>query len=270
MLKLESFDLFDETGMFFEEFDNLLTTLSPSVRLPRRLDGKQITAAQLAPCACIALALCWLREGGSYRRISTMFHVSRSFVSRELDHIIPKLYCALDEICWPSWWQSARFEGVSAAIDCTPHYRKRVHPRQGDWYRGDKHAHFMSAQVVCSLSGRLLNVQLLQGHNNDQGAFALTRAKEYVEEHELYWLADSGYTHHRLLTPKDEKGRAWNNKQKQLRSVVEVVIGLVKTFRSTAELFSLSPEKQELVVMCCYQLTNINLTMYPLRTNDKF
>lgn len=33
----------------------------------------------------------------------------------------------------------------------------------------------INAQVVCSLSGGIYNVQLLQGHNNDQGSFNLKK-----------------------------------------------------------------------------------------------
>jgi hypothetical protein len=36
---------------------------------------------------------------------------------------------------------------VSGAIDCTSHFRNRVHPRQGDYYCGDKRGHFISDQV---------------------------------------------------------------------------------------------------------------------------
>jgi len=112
-----------------------------------------------------------------------------------------------------------------AAIDCTSHFRERTHPKQAEFYRGDKHAFFWNAQVVISLSGNILNVQLLMGHNNDQGSFNKTAMGEMLERLALFWLADSGY-HHRLIRPTDEKGAIWNNKQKGLRSIVEVTIGI--------------------------------------------
>jgi hypothetical protein len=65
-------------------------------------------------------------------------------------------------------------------MTCTSHYRNRVHPRQGDYYRGDKHAHFLNAQVVVDLDGTILHVALGLGHNNDKGMFILTGMKEYV------------------------------------------------------------------------------------------
>jgi hypothetical protein len=80
--------------------------------------------------------------------------------------------------------------------------------------------------VVCSLSGDIYNVQLLQGHNNDQGSFNLTKTKELLEALKLYWLADNGYTHRRLVVPDDSQSPTWNREQKSLRSIVEAVIGL--------------------------------------------
>ena len=182
-------------------------------------------------------------------------------------HLLPKVYCALDYICWPLVWPCCSFERISAAIDCTPHYRQRVHPRQGDYYRGDKHGHFLNAQVVCALSGPFYNIQLLLGHNNDQGSFNITGMKRMLEELGLYWAADSGYSHHCLVCPDDERSAIWNQKQKSLWSVVETVIGLVKVFRIATEVFRLSPEKQELALICVYQLTNLSLLEYPLRPN---
>ena len=60
---------------------------------------------------------------------------------------------------------------ICGSIDGTCHDRERIHPRQGDWYRGDKHRHFALAQVVSHHSGLLLDVELYQGHNNDQGIY---------------------------------------------------------------------------------------------------
>lgn len=39
---------------------------------------------------------------------------------------------------------------IHGAIDCTSHYRQRVHPGQSFFYRGDKRAHFITAQVYFS------------------------------------------------------------------------------------------------------------------------
>jgi hypothetical protein len=60
---------------------------------------------------------------------------------------------------------------VAGAIDGTCHYRERIHPRQADFYRGDKHRHFLLASVVTVMCGLFTHIDLVQGHNNDQGTF---------------------------------------------------------------------------------------------------
>ena len=60
-------------------------------------------------------------------------------------------------------------EVVTGVVDGSTHYRDCVHPRQADWYRGDKHRHFILAQVVSMLCGLFTQVDLFQGLNNDQG-----------------------------------------------------------------------------------------------------
>jgi len=79
-------------------------------------------------------------------------------------------WCVLSNDYYPHYI----FEGVSGAIDGTCHFRNRIHPRSGDLYRGDKHAHFVGAQVVCGLDGKYFRVILTLGHNNDSGALKLT------------------------------------------------------------------------------------------------
>ena len=257
---------YKETGLFYEQFEELLTAVGPSLKLPCAVSSpRRIVSASLAPATRLLLLLCYFREAGTFRRLVNIFHVSKAFISRDIAHILPKLHCVLDSIRWPDQWIPSHFKATSAAIDCTPHFRRRVHPQQGDWYRGDKHGHFMNAQVVCSLRGEIYNVQLLQGHNNDQGCFNITKVKQLLEALQLHWLADNGYSHHRLVVPDDSQAPSWNHKQKGLRSIVEVVIGLAKTNRIAAEVFTLSPEKQALVLMVIYQLTNMSLKRYPLR-----
>jgi hypothetical protein len=50
-----------------------------------------------------------------------------------------------------------------AAIDCAPHYRNRVHPFNCEYYRGDHRAHFLTAQLVCSLHGELWDLKIGNG-----------------------------------------------------------------------------------------------------------
>ncbi len=70
------------------------------------------------------------------------------------------------------------------------------------YYRGDKHAHFLTAQVVVSLRGLIYFVVFAYGHNNDQGVFNHTWA-EMVHQLNIVGLGDRGYSHPNLLTPDD-------------------------------------------------------------------
>jgi len=119
------------------------------------------------------------------------------------------------------------------------------------------------------MDGIIYDVKLLLGHNNDQGAFWLTGMRDTIMQENILLLADSGYSSSHLVTPDDEKSRTWNHTQKGLRSVVEVAIGMVQHYVLAAERVSQNPELHALAVMCCYQLTNMNLKLFPLRVHHK-
>lgn len=264
------FDCYEETGLFLTQFERIFKQVGPLIVLPR--DGAKTSRpvpTTLSPRARLCLVLNYFKEGGRYRRISRIYGVSKSYISRELYHIVPKLYCTLNEISWPDVWTPHSFEGVSAALDCTPHYRDRVHPGSSNWYRGDKHAHFYNVQLVVSLQGVLLDVKIVLGHNNDKGTFKITETHQKMDQLQLKWLADGGYGYHRLVTPDDRRSKEWNNTQKSLRSIVEVVAGLAKNYAICRDQFGGNPELQEMIIMSVYQLTNINLKEYPLRLHIK-
>lgn len=122
------------------------------------------------------MVLQWLREYPKLKVLADLYSVSTAQVSREINHIIPLLFCHLDVITWPKNWNSIMVDHryISGAIDATVHLRTRVHPRSTDWYRGDKHAYFMLAQVVSTLDGSIVHVCFSMGHNNDQRLFLLS------------------------------------------------------------------------------------------------
>lgn len=111
----------------------------------------------------------------------------------------------------------------------------------------------------------IYDVCFLLGHNNDQGAFLISGMKEMVEREKIFLLTDGGYSHHRLISPDKCKCSNWKNTQQSLRSVVETVIGLVKTYGVAGGVFRGSPELHELALMTVYQITNMMLKVYPLR-----
>lgn len=50
----------------------------------------------------------------------------------------------------------------------------------------------MMAQVVVGLDSRIYQVNLLTGHNNDQGAFSISGVRHFIEENNIKLLADGG------------------------------------------------------------------------------
>jgi hypothetical protein len=213
----------------------------------------------------LMIVIQYLRQNTKWPQMKQMYNISKAYISRELRHILPLAYCALSTISLPLVWHEHPFEQVSGAVDCSSHFRTRIHPRQSEWYRYDKHGFFFTAQCVVDLTGVFLHVHLGLGHNNDKGMFILTKMKEFMRMMGVRWLGDSGYSYELLITPDPNKSKAWNDMQKGMRSIVEVSIGMVKLYAFTAERVQVAPEIHELGILTCYKLTNLRLKAFPLR-----
>lgn len=61
------------------------------------------------------------------------------------------------------------FCGAQFLVDCSSHFRKRVHPGQHLFYRGDVGRHQLSAQVITDITGCPIRIDIALGHNNDKG-----------------------------------------------------------------------------------------------------
>ncbi len=125
------FDVYEETGLFYDQYLQILQTHRDEIAAPRTV-GRQNTVGSLCGAARLFMVLNYLRDGGLFRRVAKRYGVSKSYVSREIRHVIPILYSSLSFISWPLLWSVSAFAEVSAAIDCTCHFRVRVHPRQAD------------------------------------------------------------------------------------------------------------------------------------------
>jgi len=261
-------DIYEDCGLFEDTFENLFQKLYPSITVPRNsIEYSHKNPTALNPRSRLALILHVLQRKPTFSQVAKTFQVSKAYVSREISHLLPKLLIVLHEIQMPQNWIQNSFNNVSAAIDCTCHFRNRVHPGQADLYRGDKHAHFLTAQVIVSLQGDIYSVSLGLGHNNDQGMLILTNMKEFLINHDLFWLADAGYSFCRLITPDDSNSQYWNAKQRSLRSVVETSIGIVKNWAIAGQKTRFTLELHEIALLVVYHLTNILLKEYPLRLN---
>jgi len=262
----------ETTGIYEDDFEEIFRATRHKIVKPRgkythRESIRKEVSTSLRPRCRLLLFLQYLRERPGYRLLGERWSISRTQVSRELRHLLPILYCHLTSrniIIFPPLMTPSTFHQVVGAIDCSSHFRNRVHPRQADYYRGDKHAFFITAQVVCSLQGVLYSVCLGLGHNNDQGMLHITGMTEKLSQLGIYLLADGGYSHPRLICPDSFQTKDWNNTQKKLRSIVERVFGLVKRWEFANLTVFQSPEFQQYSLMTIYNLVQIRLLQHPL------
>lgn len=159
----------------------------------------------------VALVLSVFRRGQqSSDAICTDYGVSPAYLSREFKHTVPIFASNCTFISSTlEWPREHPFERVVGAIDCTSHYRVRVHPHQIDFYRGDKKGFFLSAQLLVDLKGKILDVSLFPGRVVDQTAFK-TSWSEKLAIDDKYMLADQGYHDAHLVTPLKYAPDEWN------------------------------------------------------------
>lgn len=181
-------DLYHSTGLFAKEFERLYQKAAPLIVQPR-LPAQRLRTmpTSLTPRARLLLVLQWLRQYPRMHRFRALFgDISRQQVRvlardrrvkcrrrarqvhREVRHIVPILATILNTIEWPIEPAQHPFAPMLVgALDCTSHFRVRS-LNAATYYRGDKAAYFLSAQIVCDLEGRhIFQVTLLKGHNND-------------------------------------------------------------------------------------------------------
>jgi len=117
---------------------------------------------------------------------------------------------------------------------------------------------------LVSLTGKIFQVDLFSGHNNDKGVLLLSGLKDKLIKNKLNILGDRGYNYP-IITPKDSKGREYNLEQQKKRSIVEIVFSFVKFFQSTSGVFKQSVEIQELCILIVYQLVAQKILENPIR-----
>lgn len=262
----DNIDCYEDTGLWGDHFEDLLEEITPLLNEGiRRRRKRSLTNRER-----LYLALHYLKNYPALREYKKLLGISVSTAWKEIKYVMPKLYTCLRKrktrIHLPKKWKAYNFEGVliHGAIDCTSHFRCRVHPGQACYYRGDKKGFFITAQVLCSLKGnRIYSVHLGLGHNNDQGMFKRT-LQEFIEKKDLRLLSDLGFTHSYLIRPEKTSDEIWRKEQSALRSVVEVVCGLSHLYAVCSTKFRGTPEFQQVCLMCVWELVNWNLRLFPL------
>lgn len=215
----------------------------------------------------LKLVLMWMKNGFKFRILQFIFNVTKSFISRDLQHIIPIMYYRLDEIRLPILPEPS-FLGSIGMIDCTIHERERTNPGQSLLWRGDKKRHFLSLQLVCDLEGIPIKVDIGLGHNNDINMFNETNVGEWLIQNEVCLFADQGYSHPNLITPiraTNEAEQILLFRQYTYRSAIETVFSNVKNWLIAKYPFKQSIFFQKLVLIIIYQLVAKRLKSRPLR-----
>lgn len=82
----------------------------------------------------------------------------------------------------------------------------------------------------------------------------MTKTAQLLADRESYLLADLGYHHHRLLTPRTQEENTGKAMLKLLRMVVEHVNGDISTWQFAKALVKVSPETQILGLICIYKI----------------
>lgn len=263
------------TGLTAAKFDQLFQEMRPALQRGRTtVEGpRNGIARSWTEHSRLFMALHWLRHYPTLQCLSTMFGGSVSSISREIWDTVVKLYCHLAHrlSSWPddATMPTASFARAVGAIDCTSHLRWRVHPWSCEWYRGDVHAHFITSQLICALSGRIWDVRLGLGHNNDQGMFNRTEVGDLLARRDIVLLGDGGYYDPRVITPTDApngvNASAWGKAHAGYRSVVEQDFSLVHFWKASGGVFRQSPELQQMVIQVIYSLVSFKYEERPLR-----
>jgi hypothetical protein len=165
----------------------------------------------------------------------------------------------------PSYIPPHPFEHIIGAVDCTTHFHTRVHPCQGDYYQCDKHGHFLTAQVICSIYGdEVYHVAVGLGHNNDAAMMILTGFKDGLIHKGQKLIADRGYGSAYAVLSDVTKSCEWNHRHAALRSIVERVNARTATFAVASSKFRGTPEFQAIALMCVYHIVQHELLDSPL------
>jgi len=177
--------------MFLDLFDKVKEKMNQGYDLRRKMKRHKLSRMMR-----LLLVLTWLRKYPNLVDLKDKFDVSESTSKREVDFLLSILVENLNIIKWPEVpekdWESC----VGS-----PHYKNRTHPKQADYYRGDKHAFFINSQVVVSPKGQLLEVVLGKGRNNDQSMFKQSGLIHRLITNDFKLLGDGGYHHRLIVTP---------------------------------------------------------------------
>lgn len=243
MLLRRYVNVHDATGLDGDDFNELVARIGDRIAAPRSrggVHGHRATATGLRTEDRLFLALTFLRNNSFYHELAREYQVSRSFISRDLRHIIPIICSALhNEITFPAGAPPVEVDlNVHGLIDCTAHWRQEVSPDgvgiDYSLFRSDVAMPSIGAQVVTSLEGVPWSVTLFSGHNNDQGIYRHSGMDAELERRGLYLLCDLGYTADRLVRSdanwRHEDDEFFAAKHRAIRATIERMFWFIESW----------------------------------------
>jgi hypothetical protein len=182
-LDLHAENLFTLTGVPDEVFWEIYNDISPRILTRGKIrpvsehrKNERSSSTALTTPSRVAAVLAWIKHHPDRVYHASKFKVSWKTLYVDRKFLLPIVAHALfshTKIDWPVEDPTLNYfswAGAALSVDCTTHCRVRVRPSHNNYYRGDKHCCFLSAQVFCDLAGsKIFGVDLCRGHSNDQG-----------------------------------------------------------------------------------------------------
>lgn len=145
----------------------------------------------------------------------------------------------------------------------------KIHPGSSKFYRGDKHAHFLNALVICGLNGHIYYVSIGYGRNSDLLLFKRTGLPAFLEANDLRVLGDRGFKNPYVLFPTDPEttieDMEYNNVMYEYRSVVENIYSRISNWNLASSKFKQDVCLQTQSLHVIYQIEVMKIDKSPPR-----
>jgi hypothetical protein len=261
----------DSTGLDGDEFNELLQRTAFRIAQPRRQNGRpgrRLTAANLLVEDRLFLVLVFLRSNGYYHDLAREFQVSRSYISREIRHVVPIICSELhNEVRWPQGVPPGdpALHGAQGMIDCTAHWRVEV-PGDRSYFRRDIAMPNIGAQVVTSLSCEIWDIVFFAGHNNDQGIYCTSGMNANLQRRSITLLSDMGYRAPQLLRPDAvmPDDPYFEAKHRAMRAAIERTFWINESWSVSGQVCRLPLEIHLYALDATWRLTAWNMRRKPM------
>ena len=151
-------------------------------------------------------------------------------------------------------------------------WRQRIKGKSHLFYRRDKHAHFLSALVICVLNGHIFYLCIGNGRNHDSNLLDRSGASAFLLKNQVKVLADRGFRKPTCYYPVDpeltEDDMEYNNINYEHRSVVENIYSRISKWGLANNVFKQDVELQHCALSVIYQIEAWKIIKRPVRDWD--